>query len=281
MTAVVRIMRRRWRAPAFLLVGLALLSAFVEAQRFREGRYPPRFPPEIRTDRGFTFCRLMYERVRVEPSGSGWQTDYPYAETNLMIRLSELTKTDVSFDDRREPIHYTVRATDPGLFDCPFTMASDIGTAGFTDEEVTRLREYLLKGGFLWVDDFWGEAAWAHWKGEISRVLPPGSFPIEEVTPGDPIFSALFQVSKVPQITNIGFWRRVDGTTTSERGAETATPHLRVIRDDHGRVMVLMTHNTDVADSWEREGEDPGFFYQFSPDGYAFGINVLMHALTH
>lgn len=71
------------------------------------------------------------------------------------------------------------------------------------------------------------------------------------------------------------------GTTTSERGADSAEAHFRVIRDRRGRIMVAMTHNTDVADSWEREGEDPGFFYQFSPAGYAFGINVLLHAMMH
>ena len=71
------------------------------------------------------------------------------------------------------------------------------------------------------------------------------------------------------------------GRSTSERGSESAVPHFRGIRDAHGRLMVVMTHNSDVADSWEREGEDPEFFYQFSPDGYALGINVLLYALTH
>jgi len=85
----------------------------------------------------------------------------------------------------------------------------------------------------------------------------------------------------VPQITSIRFWRASNGRNTSERGADSAEPHLRGIRDARGRLMVVMTHNTDVADSWEREGEDPEFFYQFSPDGYALGINVALYALTH
>ena len=90
-----------------------------------------------------------------------------------------------------------------------------------------------------------------------------------------------FTVEHVPQITNIQFWRAVGGSATSERGADSDEAHFRAIRDSHGRIMVVMTHNTDVADSWEREGEDPDFFYQFSPDGYALGINVLLHAMTH
>ena len=85
----------------------------------------------------------------------------------------------------------------------------------------------------------------------------------------------------MPQITNIGFWRRSHGLETSERGADSVNAHFRAIRDTRGRIMVAMTHNTDIADSWEREGEDRGFFRQFSPDGYALGINVLLYAMTH
>jgi hypothetical protein len=88
-------------------------------------------------------------------------------------------------------------------------------------------------------------------------------------------------VEAVPQITNIQFWRSVGGSTTSERGEDSKDVHFRAIRDRHGRIMVAMTHNTDIADSWEREGEELAFFRQFSPNGYAFGINVVLHAMTH
>jgi hypothetical protein len=91
----------------------------------------------------------------------------------------------------------------------------------------------------------------------------------------------MFDMSKVPQVTSIRFWRASGGRETSERGEESAVVNFRGVRDRHGRLMVVMTHNTDVADSWEREGEDPAFFYQFSPDGYALGINVLLYAMTH
>ena len=223
----------------------------------------------------------MYLSVRREPSGSGWSTDYPYADINFMIRLSELTKTHVSMNHKRDPNHWVVRITDEALFDCPFVMASDVGTIGLSSEEVVRLRTYLLKGGFLWVDDFWGMAAWDQWTKEIAKVLPEAEYAIVDTPLDHVMLKTLFNVHKVPQITNIGFWRGVRGTTTSERGTETAEAHLRTINDQHGRVMVVMTHNTDVADSWEREGEDPDFFRSFSPDGYALGINVLLYAMTH
>jgi hypothetical protein len=248
---------------------------------FREGRVPPRFAPPAMPDANFTFCRVMYDRVRTEPMGMGWVTDYPYAEINLLTRLSELTKTTVSRDARGQPNHWVVRLTDPTLFNCAFTMASDVGTIGLSPEEREGLRRYLLKGGFLWVDDFWGTAAWEHWSTEIGRVLPPSEYPILDVPCDDPVLRTQLTVEHVPQITNIQFWRSVGGSTTSERGSDSEEAHFRVIRDHQGRIMVVMTHNTDIADSWEREGEDPAFFRQFSPAGYAFGIDVLLHAMSH
>ena len=184
-----------------------------------------------------------------------------------MIRLSELTRTSVSFDGEREPTHYVVRLTDQALFECPLTMASDVGTVDLSVAEAEQLREYLLRGGFLWMDDFWGTAAWQQWTREIAKVLPPSEYSIEDVPISDPIFSSQFVVTEVPQITNIGFWRRSRGRETLERGTDSRDAHFHAIRDARGRIMVVMTHNTDIADSWEREGEDPGFFYQFSPDG--------------
>ncbi len=278
---------RIWRVGrplrlAVLLTAMVCAAAYAQAPwGFREGRFAPRFAPPAMPDGNFTFCRVMYERVRNELMGMGWVTDYPYAEINLMTRLSELTKTTVSRDERGQPNHWVVRLTDPALFNCPFAMASDAGTIGLTPEERENLRRYLLKGGLLWVDDFWGSAAWEHWAGEIGRVLPPSEYPITDVPADDPVLRTQLTIEHVPQITNIQFWRSVAGSSTSERGSDSQDAHFRVIRDSRGRIMIVMTHNTDIADSWEREGEDPAFFRQFSPAGYAFGINVLLHTMTH
>jgi hypothetical protein len=95
-----------------------------------------------------------------------------------------------------------------------------------------------------------------------------------------PVYRSFFQVDTLPQIPSIAHWRR-SGGGTSERGAESAVPQMYAISDSNDRIMVLMTHNTDISDAWEREGEDPRFFYLFSPNGYAVGINVVMYALTH
>ena len=198
-----------------------------------------------------------------------------------MTRLSELTKTPISRDGNQDPNHYVVQVMQDQLFNCPMVIASDAGTLAFSPQESSRLRDYLLKGGFFWVDDFWGTEAWEHWEQQIAQVLPPSEFPIEDVKLTDPMLQSMFEVKEVPQITSIQFWLRVGRSTTSERGPDSDEVHLRAIRDRNDRIIVLMTHNTDVADSWEREGEDPDFFYQFSPKGYALGIDVLLHAMTH
>jgi hypothetical protein len=268
--------------PAVAVLLVALASGAAYAQRFfREGSFATRFAPATMPDGAFVICRLAYTQVRREESGIGWQTDYPYSEINLTTRLSELTKTRVSRDTNGDPNYYVVRLSDEQLFNCPFLVASDAGTIGFTDAQAQRLREYLLKGGFLWADDFWGSLAWDHWAEQIARALPPSEFPIEDVPLDDPMLRSLFEVHEIPQITNIQFWRRYNGTYTSERAEDSDEVHLRAIRDAHGRIVVLMSHNTDVADSFEREGEDPDFFAQFSPKGYALGIDVLLHAMTH
>ena len=271
---------RRW--VAIILAGILLASGtFVSAQFGRGGRglfrgvrmAPPDFP-----DRDFTLCRIMYQSVRSEADGAGWATDYPGGDNNLLVRLGELTRTRVSHDGTRQPNHWVVRLTDEQLFNCPYTVASDVGTMGLSDTEMMRLREYLLKGGFLWVDDFWGNPAWAQWSQVIARVLP--EMPIEDVPLNDPIFSSQFVITKKIQVPRYPFWVS-SGGQTSERGDETREPHFRGIRDDHGRLMVVMTHNTDIADSWEREGEQPEYFLRFSVDGYALGVNVLLYAQSH
>ena len=130
-------------------------------------------------------CKLQYTSVRYEAMGVGWSTDYPYAGINLMTRMSELTRTPISRDENGDPNYWVVRLTDDALFRCPFTIASDVGTIGLSDEEAKRLREYLLKGGFLWVDDFWGTPAWVQWSDEIHKALP--EFKIFDVPADHPI----------------------------------------------------------------------------------------------
>lgn len=275
---------------AFAVV-LALAGGSVAAQRGGRfggqfgGRFrlpegpgvPPRYPPKDFEDGSFYICKLQYTSVRSEAMGVGWSTDYPYAGLNLMTRLSELTRTPVTMNQDESPNYWVVRLTDDALFRCPMLMGSDVGTMGLTDMEAKRLGEYLQKGGFLWVDDFWGTPAWIQWTDQIHRALP-GSV-IFDIPEQHAIRHEMFQVNEIEQVTNINNWLRTGDT--SERGADSPYAEFRGIADDHGRLMVVMTHNTDFGDTWEREAESPEFFEKFSKKGYALGVNVLLYTLTH
>jgi Domain of unknown function (DUF4159) len=285
--------RRHSRIGACMLVALPLALAGAAYGQLRQDSFDrlgalrgeqgdlAELPPAEWPDRSVAGCHMYYTSVRRESNGSGWRTDYPWAQRNLLMRLSELTKTRVSWQAPHVPHVYLVQLTDPALFECPYLMASDVGTIGLSDDEVNGLRQYLEKGGFLWVDDFWGEAAWDQWSRELARAMPAGEYAVENVPLSDPIFRATLEVRKVPQVAGIGFWRAYGGQTTSERGEESAEVHFRAIRSRQGRIVAVMTHNTDISNSWERETEDPAYFYQFSVEGYAVGINVLLYAMTH
>jgi len=274
--------RSRSALAGVLLAATSLVATALVAQGRgwgREGRYlePIRTGlPEHRS--GFMFCRLQYDRVIGFPSGFGWGTDYPRSDRNFMTRLSQLTSARVTHWNDGDVGHAVVRASDPDLFQCPFLFASDPGTAGFSDAEVAGLRTWLLKGGFLWVDDFWGEPAWQHWAGEIGRVLPEHR--IQDLTPGHPLYSVFYALPKVPQIPSIQSWYDTGGRT-QERGFEPGEPHLRAILDERGRILVLMTHNTDIADGWEREQDNEDFFYRFTAQAYGVGINAVVWAMSH
>ncbi|MXX34818.1 MAG: DUF4159 domain-containing protein [Gemmatimonadetes bacterium] len=239
----------------------------------------PRKPDEAAVPGEFTFCRLQYTTVRRERHGRGWRTDYPDADHNLPFRASQMTTLNVARDEREDPFHAVVTASDNGLYACPFLFASDVGTARFSELEVVRLRDYLLKGGFFWADDFWGDYAWSNWAIEMERVLP--GYAIREIPMDHPIFHTLYSVDSIPQIPSIQYWRESGRSGTSERGSGSAIYRMYGIEDDSGRLMVIMTHNTDIADGWEREGEEDEFFYRFSPNAYAIGFNVIMYFMTH
>ena len=265
----------RTRLVAAIVVAV-LAAAAAEAQ-FR-GRFAPRLATAEDYDGGFHFCRGWF-RSGFGGDGGGWAADYPWADINLSIRLGELTKTSVSRDALGDPQPLIMRLSDPTIYQCGFVMMTEVGSISISNEEAANLRNYLLKGGFLWVDDFWGSYAWNHWASQIRKVVAPPDYPIVDLPPEHPLFNVQFRVAKTPQITNIGFW--LSTGQTSERGADSAQVHGRAILDEHGRIMVLMTHNTDISDSWEREGEDPQYFYLFSVPGYALAINVLLYAMTH
>lgn len=277
------------RLRAMPLVVLSLLAlvvlAAVATGQFRSRREYPNGDrggvPEWKNNERFkhdvfTFVRIKYNdgysRRGYGGYGRGgkWLTDYPDSDFNFSFRLQQLTALEVNSD----PV--ILELTDEKLFDYPWIYLIEPGSMYLEDEEVAALRKYLLNGGFLMVDDFWGESEWAVFYENIKRVFPdkePIELPLEHE-----IFHCVYDLKKKPQIPSIHGW--YDGRTAERWDAQ--EPHYRGLFDDKGRLMAIICHNTDVGDGWEREGVDPGYFKEFSEKwSYPLGINIVTYAMTH
>jgi hypothetical protein len=274
---------RHVRIVAVLVVAVAIASASAaQFQRRGGGRfgYGPRVGKNPEYDGAFMFCRIRFDNAP-NGDGGGWFVDYPRADENLSFRFSELTRTIVSRAVDGNYNHVVIQLTDEQtLSRCPFIMMTEPGGTYFDDAEALALRVYLQKGGFLWADDFWGEYAWAHWENEIRKALPSSDYPLIDVPLDHQLFHMLYDVREIAQIPSIGFWYGSRGGT-SERGNDSAVPHVRAIMDRAGHMLVVMTHNTDFGDAFEREGDSREYFERFAGAGYAFGVDTLLYSMTH
>ena len=212
----------------------------------------------------FTFARVQY-------TGRKWATDFPDSDLNLSYRLQELTSLKV------DPDGTIVRLDQPELLDYPFLYLIEPGDMRLRESEVVGLRRYLLNGGFLMVDDFWGDWEWQNFEAQMQRVFPDR--PLLELPLEHPIFHCVYDLTQKPQIPSIHHYmsgRRYEG------GFDGRTPHYRGLFDDDGRLMAIVCHNTDLGDGWEREGVDEGYFREYSQRwAYPMGINIVTYAMTH
>lgn len=233
----------------------------------------------------FTFARIQYDTYGGRGGGrrggwggwGGWRTDWPDSDLNFSFRLQQLTSLKVN------PNPVQLRLTDPQLFDYPFIYIIEPGALVFSDQEVAALRRYLLNGGFLMVDDFWGDPEYDNFHEQIKRVFPerePQELPIEHE-----IFHCVFNLKAKPQVPNIRAaqeGKEFGITWEPYHGGDCQTVHYRGIFDDKGRMMAIICHNTDLGDGWEREGEDEWYFHQFAENkSYPMGINIVTYAMTH
>ena len=288
----------RRRHLLVILGALALMAGVALAQRWRAGWSESYVPPNARTAReveshstgtpywtntpgfqrdAFTFVRIKRQHNHILGNGD-WATDTPDSDLNLSHRLQQMTSMMVDPDGRYLEI------TDPELFNYPWIYMVEVGSLVFRDEELPILRRYLLNGGFLMADDFWGEAEWENFEAEMRRVFPEEQYKFRELDLTEPLYQMVFSITEKGQVPNVWMGTRSEYDPqhrTWERW-DAKVVHHRALFDDKGRMMVVATHNTDNGDGWEREGENHYYFKNFS-EKYSFplGINIIVYSMTH
>ena len=256
------------------LLLLAALSWPVSAQVFTPPRYDA--PPPAYDNRGeFNFVRVQFDSLFIRAGsaylgdgGPPWSTDFPGADANFLRGVSRLTGVRVM----SEPIVLSLR--DEEIFNYPFLYMLEVGQAGGMDlssEEAAMLREYLLRGGFLLIDDFWGTRQWDAFESAFRQVFPDRE--IIELPHDHEIFHVYYDIDgpkMIPALTR--------SDASGEQDIDVASNHA--VLDDHGRIMVLINWNSDLGDGWEHTYH-PYYPTRYANSAYQLGINYLVYSLTH
>ncbi len=261
----------RW-ARSFRLLGFECVGVllFLIPGVAGSQRHDPRVGD--RPEAEFHLARMIYRTNRragshgyIQPM---WAVDYPLADAHFLRTLERYTTAQVAEDSRH------LELTDDRLFDYPFLWLQQPAAGGWnpTREESQRLREYLLRGGFLMVDDFHGEYEWKYFESVMKRVFPEKQF--VEVAESDPLMHIFFDIDQKVQIP--GDRHLFFGGPPQMEGP----PHWRALYDDKGRLIVMANHNMDIGDGWEH-ADDPGYPLPFTKAAYELGVNYVVYAMTH
>jgi hypothetical protein len=233
------------------------------------------FESEVQSEGEWHFARLEYSDAGGGFGGGrygrrfrgSWLTDYPEAEEHLIEGVRRLTRIDAAGQGTQVPI------MDEALFDYPWLYAVEVGWWLLDDEEAARLREYLLRGGFLMVDDFHGSREWAGFVASMERVFPDRQ--IVDLPPDSAVFHTVYDLDEPVQIPGINAY--LNGQTYERDGMQ---PHWRGIFDDSGRLMVMIDFNMDLGDAWEH-ADTPAYPLHFTTLAYQYAINYIVYAMTH
>jgi hypothetical protein len=227
----------------------------------------------------FYWSRLRYTSGRGNSEGygygygygyfgfAGWSRDYPKADRQFLLALKRLTRIQMRSYEQ------VVDLDSDDIFNYPWVYAVQVANWTFTDAQAKRLREYLLKGGFLMVDDFHGTEDWERFMRGMRQVLPDR--PVEDLRDDDEIFHVLYDLGErfqVPgeQYVNTGRTYEKDGYV----------PKWRAIRDDKGRIMVAICHNMHLGDAWEW-ADMPEYPEKFASMAFRVGLNYIVYGMTH
>ena len=219
----------------------------------------------------FVFARLAYGSgmAGYGRRGQSWRTDWPAADEKFMFGIDRLSNIRIVLDD-----YISVRIMDPALFSYPFVYAVEVGHMELTQPEADQLREYMLRGGTLVVDDFWGTREWESFARNVRKIFPDKE--VEQIPMSHPIFHTFYDIDHIMQIPNIRNGQ--SGYQTHERDGY--VPYCLGIFDDDRRPMMVVNYNTDLGDAWEW-ADDPYYPNEFSGMAYRMGINFIIYSMTH
>src|SRR6266404_8529226 len=214
------------------------------------------------------FARYRFGSMDWKEGGTSWSQDYPRADRHFAQALRRLTRIHVRSVE--QPVNL-----DDGddVYNWPWLAAGEMGDWLLTDAQAKALRDYLLRGGFLMLDDFWGTEEWDRFQESMRRVFPDRQ--AVEIDDNDSIFHIVYDLDDRYQIP--GMWALRRGQTYRNDGS---VARWRGIYDDHGRVMVVMSFNSDIGDSWEW-ADEPSYPEKYSALGIRIGVNDVMYAMTH
>jgi hypothetical protein len=230
--------------------------------------YSAQSSPKLGTERT---CESLARGEGGGGGGGSWATDYPASDCKFMWGVERLSNIRV-YD--RTP--HSVAIMDPELFKYPYVYVVEAGRGmGLSNEEVARLREYMLRGGFMHFDDFWGLGEKENVEYQLGRIFP--EYPIKELDIRHEVFHAFFDVDRVMQIPNIRVGR--SGGPTWERNDD-KEPHIYGITDEKGRLMTVITYNSDLGDAWEWM-DDPQYPEMYSSQAYRMGLNFIVYSMSH
>jgi len=220
----------------------------------------------------YTFARIVYDSPHSPYNrwfGGAWRVDFPEADYNFMMGIREWAGSNLHLSGR--PVQ--IRPTDERLFDYPFAYIVEPGHMELSDEDAAALREYLMRGGFLMLDDFHGEIEWQRAQGEIKKILP--EYEIKDLPLTHPIFHSYFDLDGVVQVPGVA--ALVQGVTYEKGGV---TPHYMGVENKNGRLMIFLTRNCDLGDAWEWIN-DSRYPAQYGMVAYKVGMNVITYAMSH
>src|SRR5579871_4566108 len=266
-----------WAAAGLgLWVGLYAQAPFRQYNAAEYEDFP--LPPDWNTKTEWTRARLKYPSVYARFGGEdlNWTIDYPRSDRHLLQGIRRLTRIDA------RSVEQVVDLDGSGeINNWPMLYAVEVGHWALPDDQAAQLREFLLRGGFLMVDDFHGSEDWGginEWEVftySMTKVFPDR--PIEDIPDEDPIFSTIYDLKERFQVPGAQFFR---SGRTYEKGPSGQPAHWRAIRDDKGRVMVAICHNMDLGDAWEWS-DDPAYPEKWASLAYRIAMNYFTYDLTH